>query len=220
MEALWAMRVVFWFAAGSVAVIASAVNRSGGRQQRAMLLWGGLITYLLAYDEAMHLHDELATEVIGCSEQLICSMYALLAMMWLARFRTAMPAPPVGWLVGSIALFAGAIAMEQVPMPQQAVVVGALKLLGVACWGGFFARCAVEQFRAGGKQLHGQLLSLSQHEQVRMSQELDATSATIAELTAMAKDAASRRSEGSAARSRAPGVARKLSAPVESVRVR
>ena len=193
MESLWAMRVLVWCAAATVALFAAAANRRHGGRAAAMLLWGGMLTSVLAIDEAARLHEDVLPSLLGCSEQLVCSVYAALAVAWIVRFRSEITPPTSGWLLGGIACFAAAIGVEHVVIGRHVEVESALKLAGVACWAGFFVRSAARQLRA--MRIGGELLSLSQQEQAAASKELDATAATMAELMAMAKEAAARRAE-------------------------
>jgi hypothetical protein len=201
MEPLWALRVLVWCAAATVALFAAAVNRRRGGRAAAMLLWGGVLTSVLAIDEAGRLHEDVLPSLFGFSEQAICSVYAAMAVAWIVRFRKEIAPPTSAWLLGGIACFAMAIAVEHVVIGRHGSLDGVLKLAGVACWAGFFIRTASRQLRAA--RVTGELLSLSQQEQLAAANELDATAATMAELMAMAQEAAARRTEGrTVARSR------------------
>ena len=213
MEPLWAMRALLWGAAATGTLFAAAVTRRNGGRGAAMFTWGGLLTTLLALDDAGQLHQVVLPSAVGVSEQLVCSVYVFITMCWVVRFRDLIATPASRWLLGSIFLFAAAIVAEHAGMASQRMLAQVFKLAGVACWTAFFAQTAVGQLRA--RRVGGELLSLSQQDQARAAREIDATAGAIAELAAMAKEASARRAEG-----RAAAAASRLSGVVESESVR
>ena len=81
--------VLIWWSAASVSLAASAVLRrqATDRSLSLFLLWSGLITALLALDDAFQFHDYLGADWFSLRERYIIVGYALVLALYFVVFR-------------------------------------------------------------------------------------------------------------------------------------
>jgi len=146
--------VVIWWSAAAVCLFSWAVVRRAGDNHKiaSFLLWSGLITAWLAFDDLFMFHDGIAQEFLGLRERAVVASYLLVIGLYLVWFRKTIRRSEWLLLAVSLALFAGSIVGDFVSQ-QMALAAGqdtppeelnyfedVLKLLGIVGWSAYFIR--------------------------------------------------------------------------------
>jgi hypothetical protein len=162
--ALSTVGVCAWAAAAGsllVAWLASLARsaehpRGTGRGIRGLLFVAGLLSALLAADDALQIHEQsyLATLFAGGikGEWVLLPLYALAGLAYLASW-SELRRPYTGLWVAAVAFLASSVLVDQVPalVSQGSSLEDVLKLFGIFLWLGFHTMLALEE--AAGQRI-------------------------------------------------------------------
>lgn len=130
--------IFLWIAAGAVCLYASWDHANFPSERRAMLLAGGLLTWLLAIDDLFRVHDLLLPQ------SLCYTVYASAALFLLVRFQSTIRRLDAPLFLFAGVCLAGSIGVDllqnHLPLSYAAsqVVEEGLKFLGVVAWSLFW----------------------------------------------------------------------------------
>ena len=141
------LSVLLWATGAAITLFAAALAR-GRRGARGFLLHVGLLTLLLAVDDALLLHEAVIPGVLNMPEELTLSLYAAVLLAAVVRFpaRFAEPSSRAMLLIGGV-FFALAIVLDvsELRLPYETWIEDSCKLLGIVGWVGFLVRAAASE---------------------------------------------------------------------------
>jgi len=139
--------LIMWSGAAIALFSAIAVRRLGGGRTARFLLWGGIITALLALDDFLLLHDEVFVEFLGQSERRVFLVYAVIVGLFLWHYRRVIMSSGAILLIIAVGCLGASLLVDQTSFlwgesPWRIFVEDGLKLVGLTFWTGFFVRCS------------------------------------------------------------------------------
>jgi hypothetical protein len=144
------LSVLLWGAGAAIALFAAALVSRGRRSARGFFLYVGLLTMLLAVDDALLLHEAVIPGVLDVREELTLVLYAaalLAAVVWFpARFSD--PSSRAMLLMAAL-FFAAAMFLDvyELRLPHRTWIEDSCKLLGIVGWVGFLVLSAARELR-------------------------------------------------------------------------
>ena len=144
------LSVFLWATGAAITLFAAALVPRGWRGARGFLLHVGLLTMLLAVDDALLLHEAVIPGVLNMPEELTLSLYAAVLLAAVVRFpaRFAEPTSRATLLMAGL-FFALAIVLDvsDPRLPYETWIEDSCKLLGIVGWVGFLVRAAASELR-------------------------------------------------------------------------
>lgn len=135
--------VLLWAAAGSVATLAWAILRDADRDRARYFLFAGVVSTIFAFDDLFLLHEDVLPHRAGIDELLVMAVYGLVALAFLVRHYARIVVEGPSLLVGAVVFFGASVLLDLWdPSDANVLVEDTLKLLGIGCWLGHFARAA------------------------------------------------------------------------------
>lgn len=133
---------ILWSAGAALPLFTWVALRvlGGGERFRGALLGGGLLTGLLLADDLFMLHEALYPRYLGLGEEgegPILALYGLALATYLIRCRRRLLEGRPFLLVTALALFAGSVAIDQLPkdaLVGRALLEDGAKFLGIGAW--------------------------------------------------------------------------------------
>lgn len=130
--------VNMWAAAGAICLFSFAVVRSqsGSREVQLFLLFFGLFSLLLCFDDLYQFHETVIPRWFRIPEVVVLATYALLLAGSLLRFRSTILQTDYRTLVAALVCFGVAVVLDQVPISSsvRTVAENGLELLGISAW--------------------------------------------------------------------------------------
>lgn len=143
--------VLLWCAAAAICLFSYYfLRRFGQNNDTSFLLYSGLLTVLLLFDDFFMLHEELIPNNLFIPEEGVYVIYIILALAWLVYFREQI------WqgeykILGIAILFLGLSTIADVLLPQDEQMVylieEGLKFYGIVTWLIYFARDSLLRIR-------------------------------------------------------------------------
>jgi hypothetical protein len=125
---------VLWVAAGSVALLSGVVLYRSQQPRRSHLLLGlGGLTFVLAFDDLLLLHESVVP-FLGVPQRVIVSGYPVVLGLLILRYRGVVRATPVLLLGLSCALFGVSLGLDQFSSVDRYVIEDGSKLVGIVSW--------------------------------------------------------------------------------------
>ncbi len=139
---------LIWASAAAISFFAFGVlrARSEAREERLLLLWSGLFTLWLCFDDLYLLHERVLPGYLRLPEEVTFAAYGLAALAYIIRFRLlifrselAIPAIAFGCFALSILSDA-----TDYPVYGHYLVEDGFKFLGIVGWFTFLARLSYQ----------------------------------------------------------------------------
>lgn len=127
--------LLIWGGTASVCLLAAFLVR-GHRDRRGLaapFLWLGLLTVVLAVDDAFQVHEGVAPALVDRGEVLATGAYALALLALLVRYRSFVLRTSFGLVVVSGALFLGSAALDRW-LPGLHLLEDGAKFVGIVTW--------------------------------------------------------------------------------------
>lgn len=139
--------VLLWSACAGVCFFAAAVLRAKAVKEEwpAFFLFAGLITAVLLMDDFFLLHERIGPRYLHIDERIIFSLYAVMVLGYLLRFRSWILRTDYLLLLFALGLFGLSLAVDRLPetmLPWHHLFEDGFKLLGIASWFGYFVTSA------------------------------------------------------------------------------
>lgn len=145
------MGALLWCAAAAVCLFTYFYLRRFSRNSDTLfLLYSGLLTALLLFDDFFMLHEELIPNYLSIPEMWVYVIYLFLALAWLIYFREQI------WqgehkILGIAIFFLGLSTIADILLPQDEQIVylieEGLKFYGIITWLIYFARDSMYRLR-------------------------------------------------------------------------
>ena len=138
--------IVLWCSTAAVCLFSAFIirTRAGDRETRSFLLCAGLLTSLFLLDDFFLIHDEVFPRYLGVHENLFYGAYALLAVLFVFRFRELIRRSEFVLLVLALLMFALSIGADFLSsfvwFTGLLLFEDSLKLFGIAAWFLYFVR--------------------------------------------------------------------------------
>jgi hypothetical protein len=147
--------ILIWWTAASLALFSWALLRrlGGPTQLGSFLMWGGIITALLALDDQFQFHEDLGKQLFGLRERYAVGALVVVLGLFLLRYRRVIARSEWALLVLAVAFAIGSVAGDFVS--QESIAEGlddpdenlnyledTLKLLAIVSWSAYLIRFA------------------------------------------------------------------------------
>lgn len=137
-----------WVVAGSVSGLAALVlaRRSTATPHRESLTIIAALSFLLALDDVLLLHEDVFNRLLG-SELPIYGLYAVVGAGWFLRHRADLPSQTIPTLVVAVAAMGGSVLVDLTwssDADLRLLVEDGLKFLGIWSWALFAALYALD----------------------------------------------------------------------------
>lgn len=161
--------------------------------QRSIRAWtffamAGLITTIPLLDDVLMASSAAIARMLGMTESVAYIAYAAVTGMYLLAFRRRILSGAVAPLAGALGLFATAMMLDLL-LPAEAMLADSIRVLGIGCWGTYFAA------RARTQQAVEQALVVCPR-----AEALTGSAAALGVLAECAREAADRRDQARADR--------------------
>jgi len=135
--------VLFWCATVAICFFASAFQLKNGNGTCAnFLIFSGLLTALLLFDDLFMLHETVLPEVLHIPEKMIYVIYLVLIALYFIKFRESLL--QTEYIILFIACsFLGLSMVSDLVLPQEGIeflIEDGFKLFGIVTWFIFFTR--------------------------------------------------------------------------------
>ena len=182
--------------------VAAGICFVGAAMQRSMRSWaffilGGVLSTILLLDDVFVIHSAAVAPMLGVAASVTYAIYAALAGMYVLAFRRRILSGAVVPLAGALGLLATAMMLDML-LPTEPMLADSIRLLGIGCWGTYFAVTGLAQAPAGpGGQAGpaGQALALRP-----IGEPLTGSATALGVLAELAREAADRRDQARADR--------------------
>jgi hypothetical protein len=133
--------ILLWCAAAAICLFSSSLLRQQGAHAEArFLLWAGLMTTALLFDDFFLFHEYLAPVHFHLNEKVVHASYACVTVAYLLRHRRLILGANYRLLVAALALFAGSMLLDLSGGHSWWIFAeDGCKLLGIASWLGYHA---------------------------------------------------------------------------------
>jgi hypothetical protein len=133
---------VFWSCATAVCLFSYIVLSDHRKRSdfRFFVLFGGLLSLLLLFDDLYMLHELFYRKYLGLNEKFVFLIYGVLILFYLVRFRKRILESEFLYLAMALALFALSIAVDRLPedlLPVHHLFEDGPKFLGILSWFGY-----------------------------------------------------------------------------------
>lgn len=137
--------VLVWWTAATACLVAGAVLRSRGEPAAMPFFVAGLLSVILAVDDAYLVHDILFERIFGIDDIYVFAVYAFLFLLFLVVFRGFVRASP--WPVLALAAMLNAVSIVidglDPASGEPDFLEEGLEFLGIATWSTFFVWLSV-----------------------------------------------------------------------------
>ncbi len=150
---------IAWSAAAAICLFAffSTDNTIVDRRLRSYLLFSGLLTSMLLFDDLFLLHEQFFPEYLSVPKRMVIAAYGVLTMLHFAAFRRIVKQTEYFILAIALAFFGVSLFVDLVPSQSlpffwrlmNYVVEDGAKLLGIAVWLVYFSRVSAAALIAG-----------------------------------------------------------------------
>lgn len=141
---LWCGSVAFCFLTKAI-----LPKSTGTKKIRNYLLYSGLISALLMFDDLFLLHEEAFPKFLGIPENGVYVIYANILILYLLMFRemilkTEYVLLGLGFLLIGISTVVDLVPM---PLPEDSFLEDTVKLFGIVCWFIYFLRLCYNEIK-------------------------------------------------------------------------
>ncbi len=142
--------VLLWCATAVICLFTWAVSRDENSDATfsKFLLFSGLVTALLLFDDLFLLHENIFPRYLGVPEEVTFGGYAGLIILGGVLFRTDILSTEYPILLVALGFFGLSLgvdalegSIEQYVGPWRILFEDGFKLLGIVSWFGYFSRC-------------------------------------------------------------------------------
>lgn len=139
------MGVLLWCAGASVCLFASIVliSRRASLVQVYFMLFAGLLTAILMFDDLFQAHEFVYPALFGINEKSVFAVYVLLILGYLALFGVQIFQSDFAMILISLAAFAMSVLADTLMPPggpAYRLLDDGAKLVGIASWTAFHSR--------------------------------------------------------------------------------
>jgi hypothetical protein len=133
--------VLLWCAAGVCTLFASTMVRSASDDTlRRFVLWSGILSLGLMFDDQFLVHEQLFQDFFGIGEHPVVLTYLLLIVLYLFHFRNViLKKTPFVWLACAFFFFSISVRLDfLLDQRRGEVLEDVLKFFGIVFWFGYF----------------------------------------------------------------------------------
>jgi len=150
---------LIWAVGAAACLFAAACVRRSDRDQTRrdgrFLLYSGLLTGFLAFDDIFLFHERIATRVFQLTEKEVFSAYAIIALVIAIRFRRTLARSNYLLIVAACALFAVSLVQDLWPPAWLAIAKSSKrtlledgpKFVGIVAWSAYLIQTSLEIVR-------------------------------------------------------------------------
>lgn len=140
--------ILFWCASAVVCFFSRAVipDEPESKRIRSFLLYSGLITALLMFDDLFLLHEMVLPELFFLPEMVVYLIYLNILLVYAILFRAELMNSEFIILVIAAGLIGASQFVDSIPMPipEDSFLEDAVKLFGIVTWFTFFLRYCLQ----------------------------------------------------------------------------
>lgn len=140
--------ILFWCAGAVVCFFSRAVipDEPSTKRIRSFLLYSGLITTLLMFDDLFLLHELVLPELFFLPEMVVYLLYLNILLVYAILFRAELLNSEFIILVIAAGLIGASQFVDSIPMPipEDSFLEDAVKLFGIVTWFTFYLRYCLQ----------------------------------------------------------------------------
>lgn len=140
--------ILFWCAAAVVCFFSRAIipDEQATKRIRSFLLYSGLITALLMFDDLFLLHELVLPELFFLPEMVVYLIYLNILLVYAILFRAELMNSEFIILVIAAGLIGASQFVDSIPMPipEDSFLEDAVKLFGIVTWFTYFLRFCLQ----------------------------------------------------------------------------
>jgi len=150
---------IAWSAAAAICLFAffSTDNTLVARRLRSYLLFSGLLTSMLLFDDLFLLHEQFFPEYLSVPKRMVIAIYGVLTILHFVAFRRIVKQTEyfilaIAFACFGVSLFVDLVSSQSLPFfwrLMNYVVEDGAKLLGIAVWLVYFSRVSAAALIAG-----------------------------------------------------------------------
>ena len=135
--------ILFWCSTVAICFFAVAFQLKNGNKIAAkFLIFSGLLTALLLFDDLFMFHETVFPEILHVPEKLVYVVYLVLILMYFIKFRESLLQTEYIILL-TACMFLGLSMVSDVVLPQEGIeflIEDGFKLFGIVTWFIYFTR--------------------------------------------------------------------------------
>ncbi len=142
--------VILWTAAAAICLFNWALFRHGFNEVKfsKFLLYSGLLTTLLLFDDFFLLHEIIFPNIFAINEKIVFLIYGCLILCWIVAFKECILKTEFLILIIALCFFGLSMFIDMFQNHIQSFIGNSrilfedgFKLLGITSWLGYFSRC-------------------------------------------------------------------------------
>jgi len=155
--------ILLWTATTTICLFSWSIVRHNRDQKQfsILLLYSGLMTMLLLFDDLFLLHEVIFPDYLGIPETLVFIGYGGLMLFGAVKFKKSILETEYLILLTSLGFFAASQCIDVFQDSIQSIIGGGIvllledgfKLLGIAGWFGYFLRSCSDTLRPAESQI-------------------------------------------------------------------
>jgi hypothetical protein len=136
--------ILFWCAAAVICFYTRAIlpETTENSRLRSFMLYSGLVTSLLMFDDLFLLHELVLPEIFLLPEEVVYLLYLNILLVYAVLFRAEIQKSEYIVLVIAAGMIGASQFVDSIPMPlpEDSFLEDAVKLFGIVTWFTYFAR--------------------------------------------------------------------------------
>jgi hypothetical protein len=143
------MGILFWCAAAAICFFTRLLLPAtvANHRIKLFLLYSGLVTSLLMFDDLFLLHEEVLPKYFFISKNVVYLIYVNIILIYLYLFRAELINSEFIFLVIAAGLIAVSQFVDSIPMPipEDSFLEDAVKLFGIVTWFTYYGRYCLKK---------------------------------------------------------------------------
>ncbi len=141
--------ILSWCAAATVCLFTAWAGWKKGINVESFLLYSGIVSAILMFDDLFMFHDEFFPETLHFPEELVLLVYGSFALVTFYRHRHIILSSNYLILLTSLMLFGVSLVVDQFfkEIPGEKLIEDGAKFTGILTWFGYYAILSYETMK-------------------------------------------------------------------------
>ncbi len=141
--------ILAWCATACICLFTAFLSRPKGTNVESFLLYSGILSAILMFDDLFQFHDEAFPEYLNLSEELVLLSYGLFALIIFYRHKDVILSTNYLILLTCLALFFISIVVDQFfkEIPAEKLIEDGAKFTGILTWLGYYLQISYETLK-------------------------------------------------------------------------
>ncbi len=141
--------ILAWCATACICLFTAFLSHPKGINVESFLLYSGILSAILMFDDLFQFHDEAFPEYLNLSEELVLLSYGLFALIIFYRHKDIILSTNYLILLTCLALFFISIVVDQFfkEIPAEKLIEDGAKFTGILTWLGYYLQISYETLK-------------------------------------------------------------------------